>query len=81
MAGLGKCTPEEVIAIADEQYQQAAKVLTKTSIQLHERGYHQWSAAVEDMKTKLERAMGELVDEIMPDTTDKSREGGPIGYE
>lgn len=38
--------------------------LVRDERQLHETGYHAWSAAMANMRNKIEKAMYELVEEL-----------------
>lgn len=60
-----KVTPKEIIYNADLAAKQAMNRLDKDSLWLHENGYGQWSAALSNMRHKIETALHELVNEVL----------------
>lgn len=58
---------EEIVREAGLVAEQAMSRLASDETWLHNRGYHSYSAAIANMRTKIERALGELVEEVMPD--------------
>lgn len=55
---------DEVIREAELVAKPAMKRLAEAERQLHYRGYGKFSAAVTNMRVKIERALSELVDEL-----------------
>lgn len=60
-----KVTSNEIIYSADLVAKQAMNRLDKDSLWLHKNGYGQWSAAVSNMRHKIETALHELVSEVL----------------
>jgi hypothetical protein len=60
-----KITANEVIREADLVTRQAIDRLNTGEALLHNRGFHHYSAAVNNMKVKFEKALSELTEELM----------------
>jgi F0F1-type ATP synthase epsilon subunit len=55
---------DEVMREADLVAKDAQRRLARAELLLHERGYGKYSAAVSNMRVKIERANIELVEEV-----------------
>ena len=59
-------TPEEVVAAASAIAYMAMNQATSNVKELHDRGYGDYARAMGNMRTKIETALSELTDEVMP---------------
>lgn len=69
-------TANAVMNEANLVYKAAADRLLPSIDTFHARGYHAYSAALGNMRGKFEKAMLELVDELMDDITTGPGERG-----
>lgn len=59
-----KIDKNDVMHEASIVAKQAMDRLAKAEADLHNQGYNQWSAAVSNMRTKIERSLLDLVEEV-----------------
>lgn len=59
--------PEAIVREANLIAKEAMDRSASDERWLHKNGYHAYSAAMSNFRVKIERALGELVEEVMPD--------------